>query len=42
MIERFQYYLDENLVRKVSVDKEEARSLMKRAVHVLATLKDRK
>ena len=32
MIERFQYYLDERLARKVKVDKEEAKSLMNRAV----------
>jgi hypothetical protein len=28
MIEKFQYYLDERLARKMSVDREEAKSLM--------------
>jgi hypothetical protein len=42
MIERFQYYLDENLVRKVSVEKEEARSLMKRAVQRVGYIKGQK
>jgi len=32
MIERFQYYLDERLARKIEADKEEAKSLMNRAV----------
>lgn len=32
MIERFQYYLDERLARKVKADKEEAKSLMNKAV----------
>ena len=31
MIERFQYYIDERLARKVKVDKEEEKSLMTRA-----------
>lgn len=32
MIERFQYYLDKGLARKVSVDFEEAKSLMNKAI----------
>ncbi len=32
MIEKFQYYLDERLARKVEVDREEAKSLMNKAV----------
>ena len=39
MIERFQYYLDSNLVRKQKADKEEAKSLMKKAVHRLSYVK---
>ena len=39
MIERFQYYLDANLVRKEKVDKEEAKSLMKKACHRLNYVK---
>ena len=31
MIEKFQYYLNEGLARKVKVDREEAKSLMNRA-----------
>ena len=31
MIEKFQYYLDKGLARKVSVDLEEAKSLMNKA-----------
>ncbi|MGD0995594.1 MAG: hypothetical protein ABR909_08740 [Candidatus Bathyarchaeia archaeon] len=39
MIERFQYYLDAKLVRKEKVDKEEAKSLMKKAVYRLNYVK---
>ena len=39
MIERFQYYLNAHLVRKQKADKEEAKSLMKKAVHRLNYVK---
>ena len=39
MIERFQYYLDKGMARKVTVDCEEAKSLMKKAVHRLEYVK---
>ncbi len=39
MIERFEYYLTANLVRKQKADKEEAKSLMKKAVHRLNYIK---
>ena len=39
MIEKFQYYLDENLARKEKVDKEEAKSLMNKAVQRLDYIK---
>jgi len=39
MIERLQYYLDEGLVRKISVDKEEAKSLMNRAIQRVGYIK---
>ena len=39
MTEKFQYYLDECLVRKISVDKEEAKSLMNRAIQRVAYIK---
>lgn len=39
MIERFEYYLNANLVRKQKADKEEAKSLMKKAVHRLNYVK---
>jgi hypothetical protein len=39
MIERFQYYLDAKLVRRETVDKGEANSLMKKAVYRLAYVK---
>jgi hypothetical protein len=42
MIERFQYYLDKGLARKVTIDREEAKSLMKKAVHRLEYVKRRK
>jgi len=32
MIERFQYYLNERLAKKVEVDREEAKSLLKKAL----------
>jgi uncharacterized protein (UPF0332 family) len=32
MIQKFQYYLDENLARKVAVNREEAKSLMNKAI----------
>jgi len=32
MIQKFQYYLNEHLVRKVAVDREEAKSLMNKAI----------
>lgn len=35
MIEKFQYYLDENLAKKERIDKEEAKSLMNKAVQRL-------
>lgn len=39
MIERFEHYLNVNLVRKQKADKEEAKSLMKKAVHRLNYIK---
>ena len=39
MIERFEYYLNANMVRKQKADKEEAKSLMKKAVHRLNYIK---
>jgi coenzyme F420-reducing hydrogenase alpha subunit len=39
MIEKFQYYLDERLARKTQVDKEEAKSLMRKAVQRLEYIK---
>ncbi len=39
MIEKFQYYIDEGLVRKISVDKEEAKSLMNRAIQRVGYIK---
>jgi len=42
MIERFQYYLDERLARKVKVDKEDAESLMNRATLRLDYIKNQK
>ena len=42
MIERFEYYLDANLVRKQKADKEEAKSLMKKALHRLNYIKKQK
>jgi uncharacterized protein (UPF0332 family) len=42
MIEHFQYYLDANLAKKQKPDKEEAKSLMKKAVHRLDYVKKQK
>jgi uncharacterized protein (UPF0332 family) len=39
MIEKFQYYLNEGLTRKVRVDREEAKSLMNKAVQRLDYVK---
>lgn len=39
MIERFQFYLDENLVKRESPDKEEARSLIEKALQRLNFVK---
>lgn len=39
MIEKFQYYLDENLAKKERIDKEEAKSLMNKAVQRLDYIK---
>ncbi|HEX9863271.1 MAG TPA: hypothetical protein VGB11_08350 [Candidatus Bathyarchaeia archaeon] len=39
MIEKFHYYLDEHLARKVKVDREEAKSLMTKAVLRLSYIK---
>jgi uncharacterized protein (UPF0332 family) len=39
MIEKFQYYLDERLARKTQADKEEAKSLMRKAVQRLEYIK---
>lgn len=40
MIERFQYYLDENLIKQESPDKEEARSLIEKAFQRMRFVKD--
>jgi uncharacterized protein (UPF0332 family) len=42
MIMNFQHYIDEGLVRKVSVDREEAKALMKRAIHRVDYVKGQK
>jgi uncharacterized protein YutE (UPF0331/DUF86 family) len=39
MIEKFQYYLEENLAKKERVDKEETKSLMNKAVQRLDYIK---